>query len=135
MYKKIIAGFAGAIALNILHETVRKNFTNVPHINELGEEALLKLTDNTPINITGEKSLYAATLFGDIVSNGLYYATTATNHNITSGLLAGVGAIALPKKMGLNDTPVAENNQKKAMTIGYYVFGALVTKFIYDKIK
>lgn len=135
MYKKILAGFGGAIALNILHETIRKNFDNVPHINELGEEALLKVTENTSINITGEKNLYAATLVGDIVSNGLYYATTATNHNIASGLLAGIGAIALPKKMGLNDEPVAENNKKKAMTIGYYVFGALVTKFIYDKIK
>lgn len=135
MYKKILAGFGGAIALNILHETIRKNFSNVPHINEVGEEALLKLTDHTSLNITGEKNLYAATLVGDIVSNGLYYATTATNHNLTSGLLAGVGAIALPKKMGLNDEPVAANNKKKAMTIGYYVFGALVTKFIYDKIK
>nr|WP_314498800.1 hypothetical protein [uncultured Chryseobacterium sp.] len=135
MYKKILAGLGGAIALNILHETIRKNFDNVPHINELGEEALLKMTDHTPLNITGENSLYAATLAGDIISNGLYYATTATNHNFTSGLLAGVGAIALPNKMGLDDTPVAENNKKKIMTVGYYVFGAWVTKLIYDKIK
>ena len=135
MYKKILAGFAGAIALNILHETIRKNFDNVPEINKLGEEALLKMTDNTPINITGEKNLYAATLVGDIVSNGMYYATTATKSNLTSGLLAGVGAIVLPKKMGLNENPVASNNKKKIMTVGYYVFGALVTKFVYDKIK
>lgn len=135
MYKKIIAGLGGAIALNILHETIRKNFDNVPEINELGEEALLKLTDNTPINITGEKSLYAATLVGDIVSNGMYYATTATKNDLTSGLLAGAGAILLPKKMGLNEEPVAGTNQKKAMTVGYYIFGALVTKFIYDRIK
>ncbi|CAD7798343.1 hypothetical protein CHRY9390_00322 [Chryseobacterium aquaeductus] len=135
MYKKILAGFAGAIALNILHETIRKNFDNVPEINKLGEEALLKMTDNTPINITGENNLYAATLVGDIVSNGMYYATTATKSNLTSGLLAGVGAIVLPKKMGLNENPVASNNKKKIMTVGYYVFGALVTKFVYDKIK
>ncbi|WP_379963088.1 hypothetical protein [Epilithonimonas sp. UC225_85] len=135
MYKKILAGLGGAIALNILHETIRKNFTNVPHINEVGEEALIKLTDNTPINIEGENELYAATLVGDIVSNGFYYAATATNHNIVSGLMAGVGAIALPGKMGLDDDPVASNNKKKAMTVGYYLFGALVTKLIYDKIK
>ncbi|KFC20334.1 hypothetical protein [Chryseobacterium sp. FH1] len=135
MYKKILAGFGGAIALNILHETIRKNFDNVPHINELGEEALLKLTDNTSIDISGENSLYAATLAGDIISNGLYYASTATNHNISSGLLMGIGAVALPKHIGLNDKPVAENFKKKAMTVGYYLFGALVTKLIYDKIK
>ena len=135
MYKKILAGLGGAIALNILHETIRKNFSNVPHINEVGEEALLKITDNTPINITGENNLYAATLVGDVISNGIYYATTATKNDLTSGLLVGVGAIALPKKLGLNDEPVAENTQKKLMTVGYYIFGALVTKFIYDRIK
>lgn len=135
MYKKMIAGFAGAIALNILHETIRKNFKNVPHINEVGEEALLKISDYASINIEGETNLYATTLVGDIVSNGLYYATTATEKDLASGLMAGIGAVALPKKLGLNDEPVAENFQKKAMTIGYYVFGAIVTKFVYNKIK
>ncbi|KUJ52192.1 hypothetical protein [Chryseobacterium sp. JAH] len=135
MYKKILAGLGGAIALNILHETIRKNFDNVPHINEVGEEALLKLTEHTTVNIKGENTLYAATLLGDVVSNGLYYATTATKNDLSSGLLAGIGAIALPKKIGLNDEPVAENTKKKLMTVGYYLFGALVTKFIYDKIK
>lgn len=135
MYKKMIAGFAGAIALNILHETIRKNFKNVPHINEVGEEALLKISDYASINIEGETNLYATTLVGDIVSNGLYYATTATEKDLASGLMAGIGAVALPKKLGLNDEPIAENFQKKAMTIGYYVFGAIVTKFVYNKIK
>lgn len=135
MYKKIIAGFGGAIALNILHETIRKNFDNVPEINEVGEEALLKITDNTPINISEGKTLYATILVGDIVSNGMYYATTATKNDLASGLLAGAGAILLPKKMGLNDQPVAGSNKKKAMTVCYYLFGALVTKFIYDRIK
>lgn len=135
MYKKILAGFGGAIALNIVHEIIRKNFDNVPHINELGEEAVLKMTEDTSINITGKNTLYTTTLVGDIVSNGLYYATTATKSDITSGLLAGVGAVALPKQLGLNDNPVAETTQKKIMTVGYYLFGALVTKLIYDRIK
>lgn len=131
----MIAGFAGAIALNILHETIRKNFKNVPHINEVGEEALLKISDYASISIEGENSRYAATLVGDVISNGLYYASTATEKDLASGLIAGIGAVALPKRMGLNDEPVAENFQKKAMTIGYYVFGAIVTKFVYKKIK
>lgn len=135
MYKKMIAGFAGAIALNILHETIRKNFRNVPHINELGEEALSKITQNSSLQIEGENSLYAATLAGDIISNGLYYATTSTENDLASGLIAGIGAVTLPKKLGLNEKPVAENLQKKAMTVGYYIFGAMVTKFVYNKIK
>lgn len=135
MYKKILAGLGGAIALNILHETIRKNFDNVPEINKLGEEALMKITEHTPINITGKDNIYAATLVGDIVSNGIYYATTATKSDMTSGLLAGIGAVALPKSLGLNEDPVAETTQKKLMTIGYYLFGAIVTRVIYNKIK
>lgn len=131
----MLAGLGGAIALNLLHEVIRKNCDNVPHINELGEEALQKVTDDTALEISDPDKLYAATLAGDIVSNAIYYGTTATNHNFTSGLAAGIGAIVLPKKMGLDDSPVAENNTKKIMTVGYYLFGAIVTKLIYDKIK
>ncbi|MDQ1096447.1 MULTISPECIES: hypothetical protein [Chryseobacterium] len=136
MYKKILAGLGGAIALNLLHETIRKNFNNVPEVNKVGEEALNKALDKADMKITNHDQLYAATLAGDVISNGIYYATTATSgFNIASGLLAGIGAVALPKKMGLDDTPVAETTEKKVMTVAYYLFGAVVTKLIYDKIK
>ncbi len=136
MYKKIIAGLGGAIALNLLHETIRKNFDNVPQINKVGEEALNKALDKVDEKITDQDKLYAATLAGDVIGNGMYYATTATNgFNIASGVAMGLGAVILPQKMGLDDAPVAESTQKKVMTVAYYLFGAIVTKFIYDKIK
>ncbi|WP_294210145.1 hypothetical protein [uncultured Chryseobacterium sp.] len=136
MYKKILAGLGGAIALNLLHETIRKNFNNVPEVNKVGEEALNKALDKADMKITNPDQLYAATLAGDVISNGIYYATTATSSfNIASGLLAGIGAVALPKKMGLDHDPVAETTEKKVMTVAYYLFGAVVTKLIYDKIK
>jgi len=136
MYKKILAGLGGAIALNLLHETIRKNFDNVPEINKVGEEALNKTLAKADAEITDHDKLYAATLAGDIIGNGMYYATTATTgFNIASGLAMGIGAITLPQKIGLDENPVAESTQKKVMTVAYYLFGAIVTKFIYDKIK
>ncbi|AZA55141.1 hypothetical protein [Chryseobacterium sp. G0201] len=135
MYKKILAGLGGAIALNLLHETIRKNFDNVPEVNKMGEEALNKVLDKVDMQITNHDQLYAATLAGDVISNGIYYATTATTgFSITSGVVAGLGAVMLPEKMGLNDEPVAETTQKKVMTVGYYLFGAIVTKLIYDQL-
>lgn len=135
MYKKILAGLGGAIALNLLHETIRKNFDNVPEVNKVGEEALNKVLDKVDMQITNHDQLYAATLAGDVISNGIYYATTATTgFSITSGVVAGLGAVMLPEKMGLNDEPVAETTQKKVMTVGYYLFGAIVTKLIYDQL-
>jgi len=136
MYKKMLAGLGGAIALNLLHEVVRNNFSNVPEVNKVGEEALNKALDTVDMKITNHDQLYAATLAGDVVSNAVYYATTATSgFNIASGITAGLGAVMLPKKMGLDDAPVAETTQKKLLTVGYYLFGAVVTKLIYDKIK
>ncbi|WP_294287312.1 hypothetical protein [uncultured Chryseobacterium sp.] len=136
MYKKIIAGLGGAIALSLLHEVVRRNFDNVPEINKVGEEALNKALDKADMKITNHDQLYAATLAGDVIGNGMYYATTATSgFNIASGLAMGLGALALPEKLGLDEKPVAENTQKKVMTVAYYLFGAVITKFIYDRIK
>lgn len=136
MYKKILAGLGGAIALNLLHEIVRNNFDNVPEVNKVGEEALNKSLETVDMKITEKDQLYAATLAGDVISNGIYYATTATSgFNLVSGVAAGVGAVMLPEKMGLDDSPVAGSTQKKLMTVGYYLFGAVVTKLIYDKIK
>lgn len=136
MYKKILAGLGGAIALNLLHEIVRNNFDNVPEVNKVGEEALNKSLETVDMKITDKDQLYAATLAGDVISNGIYYAATATSaFNLVSGVAAGVGAVMLPEKMGLDDSPVAGSTQKKLMTVGYYLFGAVVTKLIYDKIK
>lgn len=136
MYKKILAGLGGAIALNLLHEIVRNNFDHVPEVNKVGEEALNKSLETVDMKITDKDQLYAATLGGDVISNGIYYAATATSgFNLVSGVAAGVGAVMLPEKMGLDDSPVAGSTQKKLMTVGYYLFGAVVTKLIYDKIK
>lgn len=132
----MIAGLGGAIALNLLHEIIRKNFDNVPQVHKVGEEALNKALNKVEMKITDHDQLYAATLAGDVIGNGLYYATTATTgFSIASGVTAGLGGVLLPKKMGLDDSPIAEINQKKVMTVVYYLFGAVVTKLIYDKIK
>lgn len=136
MYKKILAGLGGAIALNLVHEIIRKNFDNVPEVNKVGEEALNKALETLDMKITDKDQLYGATLAGDVISNGIYYAATATSgFDLVSGAAAGLGAVLLPNKMGLDDSPVAETNQKKIMTVGYYLFGAVVTKLIYDRIK
>lgn len=113
MYKKILAGLGGAIALNLVHEVIRKNFDNVPEVNKVGEEALNKALETIDLKISDQDQLYVATLTGDVISNGIYYATTATSgFNIASGLAAGIGAVILPQKIGLDDSPVAENNQR-----------------------
>lgn len=136
MTKKILAGFAGALALNIVHELVRKNFDNVPALNEVGEEALQKGLSKINLQLENKDAAYLATLAGDVVSNSFYYAGTATNAaGLLSGALAGIGAIYLPKYIGLDDSPVASTDRKKLLTIAYYTLGGLITNIIYKQLK
>ncbi len=136
MYKRFIAGLGGAIALTVLHEVIRKNFDNVPEINKVGEEALEKSLQNFDSTISSPDQLYAATLAGEVLGNGIYFAGTATNSaGIISGLAMGAGTVLLPSKLGLDNKPVAGNTQKKLLTVAYYIFGSMITKLIYDRIK
>ena len=132
--KSLIAGFAGAAALNILHETVRKFDKEAPRLDLLGEEALQKSTKALNLPIPSGDKLYNVTIVGDILSNGTYYAAIGIGSEkflvlkaLGYGLSAGLAAIKLPEPLGLDDRPVASSDERKIMILGYYVFGALVT--------
>jgi len=130
------AGLAGAVALNMLHESL-KNKRTTPRIDFLGEQALQKSVRYFGGNITDTDDLYKITLAGDIISNTIYYSwiAAAKRQNlfvraVALGLLAGVGAVKLPEPLGLNPKSVAKTNQIKAMTVGYYLFGAVITALV-----
>lgn len=140
--RNLIAGFTGAIALNMLHEAIRKQGDNVPYIHLLGEDALNKGLMAVGEPIMNENRLYEATLATDVVSNALYYSLIGTGKSkyiwpkaLALGLSAGIGAIKLPEATGVDHAPVARNAQVKALTIGYYVFGALVTALTLKMLK
>ncbi|WP_294818776.1 hypothetical protein [uncultured Flavobacterium sp.] len=129
-----LAGLGGAIALNVLHESLKKKDSEMPRVDLLGEEALQKTLSHFDAEIHDERKLYTATLAGDILSNTMYYGMIGNGDRdylftraIAYGLAAGVGAVTLPKPLGLDDEPVARSNKTKALTVGYYLAGALVT--------
>jgi hypothetical protein len=139
--KNLIAGFAGAVALNILHETLKHRSRNVPRIDLLGENALQKALGFFGEGISDKNTLYKATLAGDIVSNTIYYSMIGAGEArylwpkaLFLGFSAGIGAVRLPEPMGLNPRPVTKSDQVKALTVGYYVFGAIVTALVLKKL-
>lgn len=140
--KNLIAGLAGAIALNILHEGLKKKDSDMPRVDLLGEEALQKTIKYFGGKIDHDNTLYEATLAGDIIGNTLYYSLIGTGNAkylwpevAIMGLSAGIGAITLPKGMGLNPKPVAKNDKVKILTVGYYLSGALVTGLVLNLLK
>ncbi|EOR96561.1 hypothetical protein ADIARSV_0192 [Arcticibacter svalbardensis MN12-7] len=131
--KAIIAGFAGAIALNVLHETVKRFDSKAPRVDLIGKEALSKTLEGVGATPPTGASLTEATLVGDIFSNTLYYSLIGSgkgNKNwikgIMLGLSAGIGALSLPKKMGLNDSPVTKSVRSETLTVAYYTIGGVV---------
>jgi hypothetical protein len=132
--KNLLAGLGGAIALNIIHESLKHRDSGMPRIDKLGEEALQKSLNYFGTEIKDEDNLYKATLVSDVISNALYYSVIGAGKNkhvwaraAVVGLAAGVGAITLPKPMGLNPEPVTKTQKAKTLTVAYYLAGALVT--------
>lgn len=135
--KNLVAGLGGALALNLLHESLKRKDSNMPRVDLVGEEALQKGLEYFGTQINDEDTLYKATLASDILSNAMYYSMIGKGgvenvfpRALAIGLAAGVGAVTLPKPMGLDDEPVTKTTKTKALTVGYYVAGALVTAAI-----
>ena len=132
--KNFAGGLAGAIALNILHETAKRYLHDAPRVDLVGEEALTKLAETADIEPPKGDNLYLATLVGDVLSNAVYYSFIGAGkkknlllRGAGLGFAAGVGALTLTRPMGLSDAPVNRTNTTKALTIAWYVFGGLVT--------
>lgn len=135
--KNLLAGLGGAIALNILHESLKKTDSGMPRVDLVGEEALQKILHYFGTHISGKDNLYAATLGGDLVSNTLYYSAIGAGGTegiwpraLALGLSGGIGALVLPEPMGLDPEPVTKTTKSKVLTVAYYAAGALVTAAI-----
>ncbi|KQM77854.1 hypothetical protein ASE74_15750 [Pedobacter sp. Leaf216] len=136
----LLAGLGGAVVLNILHESLKKG-KDMPRIDLLGEEALQKSLGYLGTSIDDDKELYLSTLAGDVAGNAIYYSLIGGSYSliwpkaIILGLAAGVGAVKLPKPMGLQPEPTAKNVKVSALTIAYYLTGAIVTGAILKTLK
>ncbi|MGI4022532.1 MAG: hypothetical protein ACRYFA_13585 [Janthinobacterium lividum] len=129
----LAGGMAGAVTLNLIHELYRQIDPDAPKIHLIGEEALVKMLTaaNLPVP-SDEKELYKWTLAGDILSNTIYFSLIGASkkkHLIKNGLLlgfaAGLGAVFMPEKMGLNDAPTTRTIETKLLTVLWYTLGGL----------
>ncbi|WP_227006285.1 hypothetical protein [Rufibacter latericius] len=126
-----IAGLAGAMAVTVVHETVRRFYPKAPRMDILGMRAIakgLRYAGQTPPD---DDKLHTWSLVGDIVSNGLYYSLTGGGkkawwRGAVLGAAAGVGGVILPGPMGLGVAPSARTKQTQALTIGYYLLAGVV---------
>jgi len=133
------SGLAGALALNVLHETVRQFVPNAPRADVLGMRSIQKGYRKAGEQPPTGNALYSQAMLGDVISNALYYSLAGLSDKQpvvaggVLGLLAGVGAVTLPGPMGLGEAPTNRTSATVAMTVGWYLFGGLVTGVVLDR--
>ena len=135
----LLSGLAGAVALNVLHETVRQVEPKAPRVDKLGKRGIIKITKAMGLPTPTGNALYATAMAGDITSNTLYYSLVglappqaAWPLGAVLGALAGAGAVTLAEPMRLGDEPVRRTSATAAMTVAWYTVGGLATAAMFS---
>lgn len=132
------SGFAGALTLTAVHETARHQLAEAPRMDVLGMRAIARATEAMGQEPPSDSQLHDLALAGDIVSNSLYYSLIGLGsperawlRGTILGLAAGVGALVLPRPLGLGEGPSNRTTATQVMTIGWYLLGGLAAAAAY----
>lgn len=129
----LIGGLAGACAITALHQIIKHNDNEAPRMDLLGMESLTKVLNKVGVKPPADDKLYYITMAGDILSNTVYYSLNGAGQKSTwlkgsaLGLAAGLGAVFLPKPMGLNPKHSNYTRQTQVLSVLYYLTGGLVS--------
>jgi hypothetical protein len=136
------SGLAGASALTLLHEVVRRVNPDAPRMDLLGMQAIAKLIKGAGETPPKADTLHTWALAGDLVSNALYYSLTGLGKSKQPllrgsllGLGAGLGAVLLPKSLGLDEEASNRTPATQAMTVAWYVVGGLAAAAVFRWLK
>jgi hypothetical protein len=128
----LMSGATGATSLTLLHETARQFVPHAPRVDVLGIRAIaasLRAVDQTP---PSRDSLYWLAIAGDLVSNSLYYSLVGVGdregvwrRGALLGAAAGIGAVIVPRLVGLGKQPNQHTPETQIMTCLWYLAGGL----------
>lgn len=134
----LLSGLAGATALTVIHESARRVSSDVPRMDTFGRRSIARGMEAVGLEPPDEDRLQTAALAGDVVTNSLYYSLVgvggpsgALARGAALGVLAGLGAVALPPLLGLGHRPGARTPQTAAMTFGWYLIGGIAAALTY----
>lgn len=127
-------GLAGAFAVTLIHESVKKIVPKAPRMELLGMNAISKGLNAAGIKTPTGTKLFTMAVAGDILTNAIYYsfAGAGNEKNIwlkssLLGLAAGIVAVTFPPPDEKNNN---RNIETKLATVGLYIAGALAATVI-----
>ena len=134
MIRTLASGVAGAVALNLVHETARRTIPRAPRMDVIGRRGIAKTAYALGAEPPHGRRLQAAALAGDLVSNSLYYSLIGLGtdrprptwrRGLLLGLAAGLGAVFLPPAIGLGRQPGRRGPFTHVLTVAWYTIGGL----------
>ena len=123
----LVSGLAGAVALTAVHQAARTVSPDAPRMDVVGMRALARGAHLDHLDAAAaDKRLYGAALAGDLICNTAYYSLATTfTRGAAMGLLAGLGALLLPQRLGLGAPPKSDLLSNQVMTVAWYIVGGL----------
>lgn len=130
--RSFAAGMVGAAALTSVHQLARTVSSDAPRMDVVGSRAIVKTIEATGGAVPSMPALDRMALAGDLLCNAAYYSLIACGGRgqlwtraVTLGVAAGVGALVLPRYLGLGDPPRSYRPANQIMTVAWYLIGAL----------
>src|SRR4051794_23113328 len=127
-----VAGLAGAAALTAVHQMARRVTDDAPRMDVLGERAIARSIAAAGGAPPAGPALHRWALAGDLLCNSAYYSLIACGRRARVweraallGIAAGVGALVLPRRLGLGAAPRSDRPAHQAMTVAWDLAGAL----------
>lgn len=131
--RAVLAGSAGAAALTTLHEGIRTLTPGAPRMDIVAMRGIARILTRLELRIPSNRALHRIALAGDLVANSAFYAAVGVGRpalapvrGVVIGALAGLGALVLPRRIGLGDPPHSAEQPNRLMTVGWYLVGGLV---------
>jgi hypothetical protein len=112
-----------------------------PRMDVLGMRAIARGARRVGKRPPTGRTLYRATLAGDLLSNTAYYSAVALGGRHAGrtgaalGIAAGIGALLLPPAMGLGHPPHAHAWSNRLMTVAWYTLGGLAAGCTYQQLQ
>jgi hypothetical protein len=128
----LVAGLAGAAALTTVHQLAQRVVADAPRMDVLGMRAMVRMRQGLGADVPDHETLFRQTLAGDLASNTLYYSLVGAGgrrhrwaRGAALGMAAGLGALALPRRLGIGDPPHVESIRNRVLTVAWYTLGGL----------
>jgi hypothetical protein len=132
LLQSLAAGFVGSSALTLIHQTAQKYIPHAPHVDAIGRRAIARSARAAGLTPPRGQALQNTALVGDLLANAAYYALvdagparTRIARGALLGLAGGLGAVLLPKPLGLGRQPGQRTPYTQALTVAWYTLGGL----------